>query len=177
MTYDTLAKRIVFLYQDGYYRGTKTYLLDPAADVWTEATQDDSAKTVNVSASGIAYDMKRHLVVTLGGGTQYDSASPSLRTYSVAQNTWASLHDCPIDAIAAGFDYDSTPTTSSWRSSKTRPGSTRPRPTPGRSFPRLGCWGTGRASPTTRPTTSSCTRAAHGTSRSGSSSATCPHPR
>lgn len=106
MTYDPAVKKIASFHQNGS-NGTQTYLLDSLTNVWSQVPQDATSIPVNVSASGIAYDSKRNLVLTFGGGTAYDKASSSLRTYSTSQNKWTSLADAPRTANAPGFDYDS----------------------------------------------------------------------
>jgi len=105
MTYDPKNKALVLFTSAG--EGTQAWLLDPATGEWKSQPADPSAKGVAVQAAGIGYDAKRGLVVCFGGGRQFDTASGSLWAYSVAENKWKRLKDCPAKANAPGFDYDS----------------------------------------------------------------------
>jgi hypothetical protein len=105
MTCDPQNKVLVLFTSAG--EGTQTWLLDPAKGEWKAQPRDESAKGVLVQAAGIACDSKRGLVVCFGGGRQFDTASGTLLTYSVAQNRWTRLKDCPAKIAAPGFDYDS----------------------------------------------------------------------
>ena len=107
MTYDP-ANKVIAHFTDSYFNGSLTYLLDPLTNQWSSVTQDISAQNVHTSGGGICYDTKRNNIMVFGsGGINLGPDDPKLWSYSVAQNKWTSLKDCPKGAVAPGFDYDS----------------------------------------------------------------------
>ncbi len=108
MTYDPANKVIVF-FDNSFSTGSRTWLLNPATNTWSTLPADPSAMGVYTSGAAIAYDTKRSRVITLGAGLDSTDQylSRKLWSYSVAENKWTRLADCPVDAPMPGFDYDS----------------------------------------------------------------------
>jgi parallel beta-helix repeat protein len=108
MVYDAATGKCAY-FEVQYPNGTRTWLLDPNTNQWSQVAADASAANVYISGAGIAYDTKRNLAVAFGGGYYSTSAaSTKLWAYSVASNKWTALADAPIAATGAEFAYDST---------------------------------------------------------------------
>lgn len=104
MTYDPAARLVVML--TAIYGGTAAWLLDPETRQWRIAS-DATPSPAGIQGAGVAYDTLRQRVVVFGRSWEAAYASPELWSYSVAQNAWTRLADCPMAGYAPGFDYDS----------------------------------------------------------------------